>query len=333
MAEENGDASLPHVEDTRDADFYRDWAITLLNLALQRLEEEQNAVGRGELFGHLKDHLDGGKNLAGLSEQVGVPGDVAARCNSAPKRLYKTSAFRADAEPTALRFVRFRPPKLERTAEGMTLSLPHIRLDRALEGHSGQRLVVGPAAIPEIRDVAIIGNDVHRNGNPDQNQAGRGITGTFHGDITISSNFVHQNASAGIYLGDSSGTRLDIAILRNVFYNNALRQFGGFTETKGLADGNLLVVDDPQLTAMGAEVGGLGPWEISSNTFWYTTESSDTFRSFIKINNAEQESLLRSDRNLFYSNGPRRWRRADDTILDFSQWQAAGFDSNSSSPR
>lgn len=32
-----------------------------------------------------------------------------------------------------INFVRFRPPEIERTAEGMTLSLPHIRLDRALE--------------------------------------------------------------------------------------------------------------------------------------------------------------------------------------------------------
>ena len=39
-----------------------------------------------------------------------------------------------------VRFVRFRPPKLERTAEGLTLSLPHIRLDRALEFLLGDRL-------------------------------------------------------------------------------------------------------------------------------------------------------------------------------------------------
>lgn len=32
-----------------------------------------------------------------------------------------------------INFVRFRPPEIERTAEGMKLSLPHIRLDRALE--------------------------------------------------------------------------------------------------------------------------------------------------------------------------------------------------------
>ncbi|ADZ69941.1 YcjX family protein [Polymorphum gilvum] len=40
----------------------------------------------------------------------------------------------AESKPEAgLRFVRFRPPKLERTAEGVSLSLPHIRLDRALD--------------------------------------------------------------------------------------------------------------------------------------------------------------------------------------------------------
>lgn len=44
------------------------------------------------------------------------------------------------AEDLQLRFVRFRPPQLERTAEGLTLSLPHIRLDRALEFLIGDRL-------------------------------------------------------------------------------------------------------------------------------------------------------------------------------------------------
>jgi predicted YcjX-like family ATPase len=39
-----------------------------------------------------------------------------------------------------MRFVRFRPPRLERTAEGLTLSLPHIRLDRALQFLIGDRL-------------------------------------------------------------------------------------------------------------------------------------------------------------------------------------------------
>ena len=39
-----------------------------------------------------------------------------------------------------LKFLRFTPPKLEKTVEGMTLSLPHIRLDRALEFLMGDHL-------------------------------------------------------------------------------------------------------------------------------------------------------------------------------------------------
>jgi predicted YcjX-like family ATPase len=39
-----------------------------------------------------------------------------------------------------MRFVRFRPPRLERSADGATLSLPHIRLDRALQFLIGDRL-------------------------------------------------------------------------------------------------------------------------------------------------------------------------------------------------
>ncbi|WP_181702318.1 YcjX family protein [Chthonobacter albigriseus] len=39
-----------------------------------------------------------------------------------------------------MRFLRFRPPRLETTAEGVTLSLPHIRLDRALDFLIGDRL-------------------------------------------------------------------------------------------------------------------------------------------------------------------------------------------------
>ena len=50
------------------------------------------------------------------------------------------SVFQAGGKGLGVRFVRFRPPKLERTAEGLTLSLPHIRLDRALEFLLGDRL-------------------------------------------------------------------------------------------------------------------------------------------------------------------------------------------------
>ncbi|MEN0041171.1 MAG: YcjX family protein [Pseudomonadota bacterium] len=39
-----------------------------------------------------------------------------------------------------LRFLRFRPPSIQKTTEGMILSLPHIRLDRALEFLLGDKL-------------------------------------------------------------------------------------------------------------------------------------------------------------------------------------------------
>ncbi|MCB1468322.1 MAG: YcjX family protein, partial [Rhizobiaceae bacterium] len=49
-------------------------------------------------------------------------------------------ALKAAPGELALRFVRFRPPKLEKSTDGVTLSLPHIRLDRALQFLLGDRL-------------------------------------------------------------------------------------------------------------------------------------------------------------------------------------------------
>ena len=46
----------------------------------------------------------------------------------------------ANLDAPRLAFVRFRPPRLERTAEGLTLSLPHIRLDRVLQFLLGDHL-------------------------------------------------------------------------------------------------------------------------------------------------------------------------------------------------
>lgn len=51
-----------------------------------------------------------------------------------------TDERRLMEEALALRFLRFRPPRLEKTAEGLTLSLPHIRLDQALEFLIGDKL-------------------------------------------------------------------------------------------------------------------------------------------------------------------------------------------------
>ena len=56
-----------------------------------------------------------------------------------PAALFRKGDPKPESEPN-IRFVRFRPPVLERTAEGVTLSLPHIRLDRALQFLLGDQL-------------------------------------------------------------------------------------------------------------------------------------------------------------------------------------------------
>ena len=65
-----------------------------------------------------------GERFDGETETAIFPGDLPAD----PGALL---AAGKDAPPP-LRFVRFRPPGLEKTADGLRLSLPHIRLDRAL---------------------------------------------------------------------------------------------------------------------------------------------------------------------------------------------------------
>ena len=73
----------------------------------------------------------GAETFDGRTETAIFPGDLPAD----PRRL-----FAEDAAPEPIRFVRFKPPKLERSAEGLTLSLPHIRLDRALQFLIGDRM-------------------------------------------------------------------------------------------------------------------------------------------------------------------------------------------------
>jgi hypothetical protein len=192
-------------------------------------------------------------------------------------------------------------------------------------GHTG-------SSIPNLTNVAIAGNDISRNGNPNQNQAGRGISGSFSGNVSVTANTVSSNASAGIYLGDV-GLVLTINISQNVFYNNALRQFGGITNGSALASENLVLVDNPNITGMGAEIGGMGPWTLVNNMFAFTTQTSDAYRGFIRINNPEQDSLLQSDYNTFYSAGPNRWLQSDGAVLSFAIWQAAGYDAHSANPK
>jgi len=78
----------------------------------------------------------GGETFDGKTETAIFPGDLPAKIDS-----IFDDAKQADKQPEPpIRFVRFRPPKLERDADGLKLSLPHIRLDRALQFLVGDHL-------------------------------------------------------------------------------------------------------------------------------------------------------------------------------------------------
>jgi uncharacterized protein len=70
----------------------------------------------------------------GQTETAIFPGDLPKD----PARLFADGLEGKGLDP--LTFVRFRPPVLERDERGLTLSLPHIRLDRALQFLIGDRL-------------------------------------------------------------------------------------------------------------------------------------------------------------------------------------------------
>ncbi len=78
----------------------------------------------------------GAETFDGNTETAIFPGDLPEKADS----VLKVAEAGGTRSSDAIRFVRFRPPRLEKTAEGVTLSLPHIRLDRALNYLLGDHL-------------------------------------------------------------------------------------------------------------------------------------------------------------------------------------------------
>ncbi|MFZ2103167.1 MAG: YcjX family protein [Oricola sp.] len=72
-----------------------------------------------------------GEAFDGKTETAIFPGDLP----DDPDSIFEDGALVGQH-----RFVRFRPPRLERDKEGLTLSLPHIRLDKAMQFLLGDRL-------------------------------------------------------------------------------------------------------------------------------------------------------------------------------------------------
>jgi predicted YcjX-like family ATPase len=122
---------------------YAGAAIDIVALAAVRATREAMvARGRDKLPSLLGTPAPGevanGETFDGETEVATFPGDLPAD----PEALFN-GAFRglssAPADASDFRFLRFRPPALERDGKGEP-TLPHIRLDRALQFLIGDRL-------------------------------------------------------------------------------------------------------------------------------------------------------------------------------------------------
>jgi len=110
--------------------------------AVRATREAQVARGREKLPSIIGTPAPGetanGEAFDGETEVATFPGDLPADpeelFNGGFRGLSSTASEQAD-----FRFLRFRPPLLERTADGEP-ALPHIRLDRALQFLIGDRL-------------------------------------------------------------------------------------------------------------------------------------------------------------------------------------------------
>jgi predicted YcjX-like family ATPase len=124
---------------------YSGAAIDVVALAAVRATREaQVQRGRDKLPSILGTPVSGeianGETFDGETEVATFPGDLPDN----PEALFKgEGAFRglstAAAEKTDFRFLRFRPPRLDRDGTDEP-ALPHIRLDRALQFLIGDRL-------------------------------------------------------------------------------------------------------------------------------------------------------------------------------------------------
>lgn len=117
-------------------------AVDVVAMAAVRATREGTVKQAGEILPviigtPLEGERIGDETFDGTTETAIFPGDLP---KSADAVFDERPASEMESIEPAIRFVRFRPPKLERTAEGITLSLPHIRLDRALQFLIGDRL-------------------------------------------------------------------------------------------------------------------------------------------------------------------------------------------------
>lgn len=133
---------------------YKGAKVETLAMAAVRATREATVHHHGEdlpaiLGTPLAGETVDGETYDGKTEIALFPGDLPDDLDSFFAQLDSkseaTDAALTDGEfsafaPSPVHYLRFRPPRLETTAEGYALSLPHIRLDRALEFLLGDRL-------------------------------------------------------------------------------------------------------------------------------------------------------------------------------------------------
>jgi predicted YcjX-like family ATPase len=116
--------------------------IEVIALASVRATREASVTRDGEALPVIvgtpiaKEEIDG-EIFDGKRKTAVFPGDLPENPD-----VYFTSASgkKPADDPPTINIVRFRPPELEDTGGGIKLSLPHIRLDRALQFLIGDRL-------------------------------------------------------------------------------------------------------------------------------------------------------------------------------------------------
>jgi predicted YcjX-like family ATPase len=111
--------------------------VKVLAMAAVRATREGEARVGGEvlpcILGYpMAGETIGGRTFDGSQEFAVFPGDLPED----PERALKEGSGLSEA----IHFVRFRPPKAQRSALGGTAPLPHIRLDRALNMLLADRL-------------------------------------------------------------------------------------------------------------------------------------------------------------------------------------------------
>ncbi len=119
---------------------YSGAGVRVMPIAAVRATREVEISRRGTPLPAIAGIPESGQAVAGEiydgeTEIALFPGDLPDN----PGSIFEDRQA-VDPDRLALRYLRFRPPALERTAAGMTLSLPHIRLDQALEYLIGDRL-------------------------------------------------------------------------------------------------------------------------------------------------------------------------------------------------